>query len=371
MDFEFSDEAVQLRESVKRWLERDYGFERRRRIIAEGGHSREAYASLAGLGLCGLWVDEEFGGLSLGPAEAIVIMEELGRGLVLEPFLHTLMASSLVSFVEDRALRASLGARLAGKGDFVVLAYLERGNRYAVDRSATVAGRGVDGWTLNGGKCLVAGGDMADALIVPAMNGGRLGLFLVEADAVGLSSSPYTTMDGSRAADVTFRNTPAVPLIEAGQRALDYALDCGTAALCAESVGTMERTLETTAEYLRTRKQFGAELASFQSLRHRIADMKMQLELARSMAYYAALKLDAAAPERRIAVSQAKYQIGASSRFVGQEAVQLHGGIGLTDEYVVSHCFKRLTQIELSLGDSMHHLGIVSSQMKETAGVYD
>jgi alkylation response protein AidB-like acyl-CoA dehydrogenase len=155
-----------------------------------------------------------------------------------------------------------------------------------------------------------------------------------------------------------------------GLTALQLAVDVGAAALCAEAVGLMEKTLAITVEYMNTRKQFGVAIASFQALRHRVADMKMQLELGRSMSYYASLKLNAPAAERSLAVSRAKYQTGRSARYVGQEAVQLHGGIGVTDEYIVSHCFKRLTQIELSLGDSLHHLGEVSAHMQESAGVF-
>ena len=155
-----------------------------------------------------------------------------------------------------------------------------------------------------------------------------------------------------------------------GQTALEHAVDIGLAASCAEAVGIMDPTVTVTAEYLNTRKQFGVTLANFQALRHRMADMKMQLELARSMSYYASLKLNAPAPERRAALSRAKYQLGQSMRFVGQQAVQLHGGIGVTDEYIVSHYFKALTQLEMSFGDSLHHLGQVSDAMQDTAGVF-
>ena len=186
----------------------------------------------------------------------------------------------------------------------------------------------------------------------------------------GVSTRGYGTQDGSRAAEVSFKNAPATLLTTNGQVALEHAVDIGIACVCAEAVGVMDKTMAITAEYLNTRKQFGVVISSFQALRHRAADMKMQLELARSMSYYASLKLNAPAPERRAAMARAKYQLGQSMRFIGQQAVQLHGGIGVTDEYIVSHYFKKLTQLEMTFGDSLHHLGEVSARMQETAGVF-
>ncbi|MEY4735714.1 MAG: hypothetical protein RL302_33, partial [Pseudomonadota bacterium] len=210
----------------------------------------------------------------------------------------------------------------------------------------------------------------ADAFIVPAKVNSQLALFLVERQSSGVSAHGYGTQDGSRAAEVSFKNAPATLLTTHGQVALEHAVDIGIACVCAEAVGVMDKTLAITAEYMNTRKQFGVVISSFQALRHRAADMKMQLELARSMSYYAALKLNAPADERRAALARAKYQLGQSMRFVGQQAVQLHGGIGVTDEYIVSHYFKKLTQLEMTFGDSLHHLGEVSNRMKDTAGVF-
>jgi len=169
---------------------------------------------------------------------------------------------------------------------------------------------------------------------------------------------------------VTFANAPASLVTADGLAALEHAVDIGIAATCAEAVGVMDKTLAVTVEYLNTRKQFGTTLASFQALRHRAADMKMQLELARSMSYYASLKLNAPADERRRALARAKYQLGVSMRFIGQASVQMHGGIGVTDEYIGSHYFKKLTQLELTFGDTLHHLGEVSERMQDTAGVF-
>jgi alkylation response protein AidB-like acyl-CoA dehydrogenase len=231
---------------------------------------------------------------------------------------------------------------------------------------------------LNGVKNLVpVGGDdgVAEVYIVPARVRGDMAsregiaLFLVEKGAVGLQTALYPLQDASRAAELRFDNTPATLIVTEGIDALEHMVDIGIAALCAEGVGAMEALLALTVDYLNTRKQFGVAIGSFQALRHRAADMKMQLELARSMSYFATLKLTAPADERRRAFAQAKVQLGQSMRFVGQQATQLHGGIGVTDEYVGAHYFKRLTCIELSLGDTLHHLGEVSARMTEHAGV--
>ena len=197
-----------------------------------------------------------------------------------------------------------------------------------------------------------------------------MALFLVERSASGVATRGYGTQDGSRAAEVTFQSSPATLITRDGQKALEHAVDIGIAALCAEAVGVLDKTMDVTVEYMNTRKQFGATLSTFQALKHRVADMKMQLELARSMGYYAALKLNAPEEERRRAMARAKYQLGVSMRFIGQQSVQLHGGIGVTDEYIGSHYFKKLTQMELTFGDTLHHLGEVSERMQETAGVF-
>jgi alkylation response protein AidB-like acyl-CoA dehydrogenase len=213
-------------------------------------------------------------------------------------------------------------------------------------------------------------GDQADAFIVPAKINSQLALFLVERQCAGVSTRGYGTQDGGRAAELTLKNAPATLITADGLTALEHAVDIGIAAVCAEAVGVMDKTMAITAEYMNTRKQFGVAISSFQALRHRAADMKMQLELARSMSYYACLKLNAPAPERRAALARAKYQLGCSMRFVGQQSVQLHGGIGVTDEYIGSHYFKKLTQLELSFGDTLHQLGEVSARMQDTAGVF-
>lgn len=370
MDFDFSDDQEQLREACARWVSKGYAFERRRGIVAAGGFSREAYGEMAELGLCGLYVPEAQGGMGMGPIEGMVVMQELGRGMVLEPLVQTLMASAVLSLYTPVDLQAAWLGHIASGERMVVLAQQERKARYRLEKCEASATQGGAGWVLNGLKNIVPAGDQADAFIVPARVQDRLALFLVEAKAAGVATRGYGLQDGSRASDLRCTDAPAALLTLDGLAALEQALDIGIAANCAQGVGVMDQTLAMTVDYMNTRRQFGVAISSFQALRHRVADMKMQLELARSMSYYAHLKLNAPAPERRMALARAKVQMGTSMRFVGQQAVQLHGGIGVTDEYIVSHYFKRLTQLELEFGDSLHHLGEVSQRMQDTAGVF-
>jgi alkylation response protein AidB-like acyl-CoA dehydrogenase len=217
---------------------------------------------------------------------------------------------------------------------------------------------------------LVPAGDHAHGFLVPATVNGQQALFLVPRSAATNTAHAYLAQDGSRMSELHLTDAPAQLISLDGLAALQLAVDVGATSLCAEAVGLMEKTLAVTVEYLNTRKQFGVAIASFQALRHRVADMKMQLELGRSMSYYASLKLHAPADERRRALARAKYQLGVSMRFIGQQAVQLHGGIAVTDEYIVSHYFKKLTQLDMSFGDTLHQLGEVSARMQETAGVF-
>ena len=370
MDFDFSDDQNQLRDAVRKWVDKGYTFERRRGIERAGGFSRDAYTELAELGLCGLYVPDDQGGLGMGPVEGMVVMEELGRGIVLEPLVQTLIAGAVLSGYAPDAVKTSWLPRIASGEALVVLAHQERAARYRLDLCDAKAVPAPVGWTLTATKSVVSAGDQVDAFLVPARVDGKLALFLVERAAAGVSTRGYGTQDGGRAAEVTFQNAAASLVTLEGLTALEHAVDIGIAATCAEAVGVMDKTLSITTEYMNTRKQFGVVISSFQALRHRAADMKMQLELARSMSYYASLKLNAPAAERRAAMARAKYQLGISMRFVGQQAVQLHGGIGVTDEYIVSHYFKRLTQMEMTFGDTLHHLGEVSARMQDTAGVF-
>ncbi len=370
MDFNFSDDQEQLRDAVRKWVDRSYGFERRRGITRAGGFDRAAYQELAELGLAGLYVSEDHGGMAMGPVEAMVVMEELGRGIVLEPLGQTLVTTGLLGAYAPEALKSQWLPKMASGEALVVLAHQERKARYRLDQCEATATPSGDAWKISGDKGIVPAGDQADAFIVPAKANGKIALFLVERQTQGVSTRGYPTMEGARAAEVGLRDATGTLVTQDGLPALEHAVDIGIACTCAEAVGVIDRTMQLTAEYLNTRKQFGVTLATFQALRHRMADMKMQQELARSMSYYASLKLNAPADERRRAMARAKYQLGVSMRFVGQNSVQLHGGIGVTDEYVGAHYFKKLTQLEVAFGDTLHHLGEVSERMQDTAGVF-
>jgi alkylation response protein AidB-like acyl-CoA dehydrogenase len=378
MDFDFSDDEQQLSEAVQRFVERGYGFERRTAIAKAGGFSAQAWGEIAELGILGLGTAEADGGMAMGPVAPMLALEALGRGLVLEPVAAVALVAASVLGQADAQARASWAPRVASGEARVVLAYQERAARYRLERVDTRAARNGDGWTLSGSKSLVPIGDQADAFIVSARAGGAaddpagIALFLVERAATGVSARGYALQDGSRAAEVMLADAPATLLLPAGRAfaALEHAIDIGIAALAAEAVGVMDKLFDLTVDYLNTRKQFGVAIGTFQALRHRVADMKMQLELARSMSYYATLKLGEAPDVRRRAAAQAKVQLGNSARFLGQQAIQLHGGIGMTDEYIGSHYFKRLTTMEMQFGDTMHHIGEVSARMTETAGVF-
>ncbi|MEQ1536486.1 MAG: acyl-CoA dehydrogenase family protein [Burkholderiaceae bacterium] len=373
MNFDFTDDQEQLRDAVRKWVDKAYTFERRRSIEKSGGFSKEAFDEIAELGLGGLYISEEDGGLGMGPVEGMVVMEELGRGIVLEPFAQTLITSGLLSGYAPANVKATWLPKIAAGEALVVLAYQERAARYNLNVCVATASKiavAGDKYALTATKSVVSVGDKADAFLVPAMLDGKIAMFLVESTAAGVATKGYGTQNGGRAAELVLTNAPAELVTLDGLSALEHGVDIGIAATCAEAVGAMDKTVAITAEYMNTRKQFGVVISSFQALRHRMADVKMQLELARSMSYYAALKLNAPAPERRAAMARAKYQLGNSMRFVGQQAVQLHGGIGVTDEYIVSHYFKHLTQLEMTFGDTLHQLGEVSNRMQDTAGVF-
>ena len=373
MNFDFTDEQEQLRDAVRKWVDKSYTFERRRGIEAAGGFSKEAFEELNALGLGGLIIDEAFDGLGMGPVEAMVVMEELGRGIVLEPYTQTLIASGILTNYASDDIKKEWLPKIASSEAFVVLAYQERSARYRLEQCAAQASKSTatgGSYALNAIKSVVPAGDQASAWIVPAILDGHMALFLVDSDAKGVNVVAYSTQNGGRAAELSMTNTPAVLLTKDGLSALEWGVDIGIAATCAEAVGAMDKLVALTVEYMNTRKQFGVNISSFQALRHRMADVKMQLELARSMSYYATLKVNAPAAERRAAMARAKYQLGLSMRFVGQQAVQLHGGIGVTDEYAGSHYFKHLTQLEMTFGDTLHHLALVSNNMQETAGVF-
>jgi len=374
MDFDFTDDQEQLRDAVARWVEKGFPFDRRHTLAKAGGATRAVYAELAELGLTGLVIPDVYGGLGLGAVDAMVVCEELGRGLVNAPYAQAALVAPALLSAAPAEVQARWLPKIADASALVVLAHQERAARYRLNHVTTTATPQGTGWALNGAKSIVPAGDEADAFIVTARHAGAagdtagIGLFIVDRGTAQVRG--YPTQDGARAAEVSWVNAPATLITADGHATLEMAVDAGIAAVCAEAVGLMDRLVAITVDYMNTRKQFGVTIASFQALRHRMADVKMQLELARSMSYFASLKLGEPAPQRRRAVAQARVQLGQSMRFVGQQCVQLHGGIGMTDEYVASHYFKRLAMLELAFGDSQHHLGEVNARMLDTAGVF-
>jgi alkylation response protein AidB-like acyl-CoA dehydrogenase len=370
MDFEFSDEQRQLHDTVNRFLTDRYGFDKFRAVKASAaGWDKAVWAGLAELGVLALNVPAEQEGLGFGPVETLSVMGACGRSLLLEPFLASaVIATALLrKFTADAAV-AELLTRMA-KGDAIaVLAHFEPDSRFETQWVAARARESGDSYRLDGHKAVVMHAGAADTLLVSARTGGEAGdatgvsLFRVPRETSGLRLDLYPTIDGQRAADVYLQNVviPAgnrVGSVGAALPAIDAALDVGLAALCAEAVGVMQALLDATIAYVQTRQQFGVPIGRFQALQHRIADMLIHFEQARSMSYLAALRCaDDDVAERHRAMSAAKALIGQSCRFIGQQAVQLHGGMGMTDELVVSHWFKRLTAAELMFGDSDAHL---------------
>jgi len=376
MDFDFSDDQVSLRDAVAKWVDKGFDFSRRHAIAKAGGQTRVVYNELAELGLTGLAVPEAHGGMGFGAVEAMVVMEELGRGLVNAPYAAGALVAPALLAAAPADVQATWLPKIADASALVVLAHQERHARYRLNHVTTTATQGAGGWTLSGQKSVVPAADEADAFIVPARISGAadattgIGLFLVAKGAAGATVAAYPTQDGARAGELKLANATATLISADGYAVLEQAVDIGIAAACAEGVGAMDKITAITVDYMNTRKQFGVTLSTFQALRHRIADVKMQLELGRSMSYYATMKLAEPAAQRRRAISQAKVQLGQSVRYVGQQCTQIHGGIGVTDEYISSHYFKRLTMLEMAYGDTLHHLGEVSARMQDTAGVF-
>lgn len=369
MDFDLSEEQRLLKESVDGLLADAYDFDARKKYMTEkGGWSQALWGKLAEQGLLGLPFTEEEGGFGAGGVETMIVMEALGRALVLEPYLATVVIGG--GFLRHGASSAQKTAYIPGIIDgskTLAFAQLEKSSRYDLFDVATSAKKKGDGYVIDGEKFVVLNGENADTFIVTArVSGGRrdksgIGVFLVPANAKGVTRKGYPTQDGLHAADVSFTGVEvgadavigdpenALPLIE---RVVDEA----RTALCAEAVGLMDESLKTTVEYLKTRKQFGVAIGSFQSLQHRAADMFVALEQARSMSMFATMANEFDdAKERATAIAAAKVQIGKSGKFVGQQSIQLHGGIGMTMEAKIGHYFKRLSMIETTFGDTDYH----------------
>jgi alkylation response protein AidB-like acyl-CoA dehydrogenase len=378
MDFEFSDEQRQLRDAVASFLAKEYAFDHLRAIKrSRAGWDPAVWRGLAELGVCAINVPAAFGGLGYGPVETLALMDACGPSLLLEPILSSaVIATALLGEYASAAPAAELLRAMARGERIATLAHFEPDAGFdprLIRARATAQGAG---YRLDGHKAVVLHAGLADTLLMSARTFGEAGdadgisLFLAPRETPGLRLEEYLNVDGQRAADV-YLEAVTVP---AGNRlgregaalpAIEGAIDIGLAAVCAEAVGIMQALLNATIEYLKTRQQFAQPIGRFQALQHRVADMLIHLEQARSMSYVAAFACTAPdICERRRALSAAKVVIGEASRFVGQQAVQLHGGMGMTDELEVSHWFKRLTVIDLLFGDSDTHVQRYAAQMR-------
>ncbi|QYD70307.1 acyl-CoA dehydrogenase [Paraburkholderia edwinii] len=363
MDFTFNDEQQQLANALRRYLDKEYGFDARRAIIeSDAGVSSAHWAGFAELGLTALPVPEAQGGFSGNAIDMLVVMQELGRALAVEPYWATVVGVEALRLAggggeDDNTLLESVAQGVLK----LAVAFHEPDARYdlfAVNTKVTHQG---GQYKLDGTKSVVQHGAQADYWIVPALvNTGEIALFIVARDAAGVDITDYRTIDGQRAATLKFTQTPARALkgVHAGAATLERIADYATVLLCAEALGALDALNAATVEYTKTRQQFGVPIARFQALQHRMVEMMMHTEQARSLTYLAAVRYAANADddERRRAVSAAKARIGQAARFVGQQAIQLHGGMGMTNEVMAAHLFKRLSIIETTLGDVDHHL---------------
>jgi len=365
MNFEYTEEQRLLAESVRRFLARDYGFDSRARILASPeGMSAAAWSELAGLGLLGLGLPAEYGGFGGGALDLMGVMEAFGEALVLEPYLSTVVGAQFIARGGTQEQREKLLPAIAQGALKLALAHTERESRYDLGRVATRAQRDGTGYVIDGEKLAVVDGPHADKLVVTAREGDRLILLLVDAESPGLRQVPAGMLDGHRGCDVGFEAVRVGADAVVGHlQVLEEVVDFATALVCAEAVGAMRYANDTTLEYLKARKQFGVPIGSFQALQHRMVDMVIECEQARSMASLACARVDArlAAAERKRVVSLAKIKVSDACRQVSQEAVQLHGGMGMTAELKVSHTFRRLTAIAQQFGDADHHLERVAS----------
>lgn len=371
MDFSYSDEQQMLQDSVQKFVASQYDFDTRRKIIAtETGFSTDYWGLFAELGWLTVPFKEEDGGFGGSAVDLMVVMEEFGKGMVVEPFLPTaVMGGGLVSELGSAAQKETLLSAVMEGSLQLAAAYAEPESRYNLANVATTAKKDGAGFVINGEKVLVLNGGQADKLLVVARTSGErfdregISVFVVEASAAGISKRIYTAVDGHRAADIKLKDVKVSADALLGDEgaalaALERVIDRAALAVSAEAVGAMDCLLRKTVEYAKTRKQFGVAIGTFQALQHRMAEMFIECQLARSIVIMAAMKLDTAAPdaEKAKAVAAAKARVGRAMRKVGQDSVQLHGGIACTDELDVGHYFKRVTAIENLFGNTDYHL---------------
>ncbi len=367
MNFQHTEDRRMLADTLNRFVSEQYGFETRDRIARSAeGYSRDLWTRFAELGIIGALFDEADGGFGGGGFDIAVVFESLGRGLVVEPFLDTLIVGRAIARSGNAAQKAMLGELIDGSR-IAALAHGEPDGHYELARVTTRVQRNGDTWRLTGAKAVVQHGEHASLFLVSARTHGNddeeagVTLFLVPRDTAGVNVRGYRKIDGGRAAEVMFDNITLsddalLGAAGAGFATLEYAVGCGVLALCAEAVGAMDVAKDHTLEYLRTRKQFGVPIGSFQALQHRMADLLLEIEQARSAVINAAAALGAERRLRERAVSAAKYSIGRIGARVAEECIQLHGGIGMTWELPLAHYAKRLVMIDHQLGDEDHHL---------------
>lgn len=365
MNFDYSDEQQQLADSIRKLLANQYDFEKRKAILnSPSGISDSLWSTFAEMGLTAIALPEADGGFGGGAVDLMAVMEACGEALVVEPLLDNVgLAGRLLAKAGSAAQKAALLPGLIDGSLKLAFAGQEAATRYDLMPAATVAKPAGDGWQLDGEKCVVVGAPSANRLIVSARTGDGASLFIVDPKAQGVSLNPSRTVDGLRVADVKLSGVKlgADALLGSAGKALpliEEAVDFATALLCADAIGAMKSANDATLEYMKTRKQFGVPIASFQVLQHRMVEMYITTEQARSLAIVAASKVDTATDpiERARAVSAAKVKIADAARLVSQESVQLHGGMGMTEELKISHTFRRLTMIAQRFGDADHHL---------------
>ena len=369
MDFSFSEEQTLLRNSVTKYLSDRYDFESFKKVSrSEPGWRRECWKDFAELGLLGASLPEAYGGLGGGPVDTMIVMEQFGRALVVEPYVQTVVVGGKIfELGGSEAQKQEWLARIAAGETVIAFAFAEPQGRYNFADLTTTAKKQGSGYLINGQKSVVLGAPWADTLLVTARTAGAqreargISVFAVDRKSRGISSRDYPTMDGLHASELTFENVevPSSHLVgeaDAGLGLIEHATDHAIAAHCSEAVGAMRVLLDATVEYSKTRKQFGVPIGKFQVLQHRMVDMFMQCEQSASITLMVTLKLGEDEVERKKAASAAKVQIGKTGRFVGQNAVQIHGGMGMTDELNVGHYFKRLTMLDALYGNVDHHL---------------
>jgi alkylation response protein AidB-like acyl-CoA dehydrogenase len=370
MNFDYNEEQQLLADSVKRFIGKDYDFESRKKLVGSAsGYGDSVWATFAEMGLLGLPVSPDYDGFGGGALDMMGVMESIGDGLVVEPFLATIMAAQFVARGGTEGQKKAILPRVVEGKLKLAFAQTEKGARYNLAHVATKAKKSGSGYVIDGEKNVVVHGPCANKIVVSARTSGAdtdakgISLFLVDAKAPGLTMKSYRTLDELRAADIVLKgvSVPADALIGKegeGLALIEEVVDYGTALICAEAVGAIKSANDATLEYLKTRKQFGVPIGAFQALQHRMVDMVISYEQAKSMACLACDKVDSEkdATERKRLVSAAKVRVAEACRHVSQESIQLHGGMGMTEEMKVSHTFRRLTMIAQQFGDIDHHL---------------